>query len=156
MKSQPAKKLLYLGEEYTVKPEHVTKIFIQHSFLYFPQALLFRFHKELENWYKQQASTYITTRVAWYAARMHVKYLSVSIADTKSRWGACSHDNRLQFNWRLIMTPHAVLDSVVVHELAHTLEKNHSTKFWIHVHKVMPGYTAHRQWLNHHGDKLFF
>jgi predicted metal-dependent hydrolase len=146
---------LFLGERYKLKIGNFTQIVISGSSLHFPRVVLFRAKKELDNWYRQQALTHITQRAEWYAARMQVKYASLSFADTKSRWGACTHDNRLQFNWRLIMTPHAVLDSVVVHELAHTLEKNHSKEFWFHVRKVMPGYSAHRAWINHHQDELF-
>ena len=93
-------------------------------------------------------------RVDYFSKRMQTTYKHVSVADTKSRWGACTSDNRLQFNWRLIMTPPAVLDSVVVHELAHTIVKNHSKSFWSHVLHVMPGYKAHRAWINHNGAKL--
>ncbi|HUD44012.1 MAG TPA: SprT family zinc-dependent metalloprotease [Patescibacteria group bacterium] len=153
-KFQDGKEFLYLGEKYKLKIDNYKTININEGFLCFPQFMSFRIEKELDKWYRDNALEHIAQRVQYYAKRMNVEYLNISIADTKSRWGACTHDNRLQFNWRLIMTPHAVLDSVVVHELAHTLEKNHSRNFWIHVRKVLPGYTAYRQWLNHNGNKL--
>ena len=145
---------LFLGEKYKLKFGNFKTILVLDGYLYFPQFLTFRIQKELRLWYLQQASLYIEKRVRYYSQRMKVNYVNVSIADTKSRWGACSHDNRLQFNWRLIMTPHAVLDSVVVHELAHTVVKNHSNAFWLQVRKIMPGYSANRSWINHHQNEL--
>ncbi len=145
---------LFLGEKYKLKFGNYKTIHLVENHLCFPQFLKFRIQKELQNWYLQKSLEHIKQRVEYYAVRMKVKYISLSIADSKSRWGACTHDNRLQFNWRLIMTPHAVLDSVVVHELAHTLVKNHSQDFWIQVRKVMPGYSAHRAWINHHQNEL--
>ena len=153
---QDGEEFLYLGEKYPLKIGKYTRVSVTDHTLHFPQAVLFRAKKEMENWYREEALIHITKRVEWYAKRMGVNYVSVSVADTKSRWGACTHDNRLQFNWRLIMTPHAVLDSVVVHELAHTVVKNHSQDFWFHVRKVMPGYAAHRAWINHHQTELNF
>ncbi len=145
---------LFLGEQRKLMFGNYKSIHILNNFLFFPQFLKFRVQKELKVWYLQQSLQHIKKRVEYYAYRMNVNYGSVSVVDTKSRWGACTHDNRLQFNWRLIMVPPAVLDSVVVHELAHTMVKNHSQNFWIQVRKVMPGYSAHRAWINHHQDEL--
>ncbi len=145
---------LYLGEPYTLTIGNYKAIEFKNNLLLFPQFLLFRAQKELEIWYKREALQHINKKAEWYALRMGVKYLSISVADTKSRWGACDPQNRLQFNWRLIMTPHAVLDSVVVHELAHIHERNHSLAFWLHVRRVMPGYKAHRAWINYNQEKL--
>lgn len=147
-------RFLFLGEYFTLKIDHYTKIEIVGSSLHFPQAILFRAKKELGSWYRREALDYIKKRVVYYSQRMNVQYTSVAVADTKSRWGACSPDNRLQFNWRLIMTPHAVLDSVVVHELAHVIVKNHSKDFWRYVLRAMPGYKVHRAWINHNMNKL--
>src|SRR5579872_3096729 len=108
---------LFLGEYYSLNIGIYPSIALSDRSLHFPKALLFRAHKEMEIWYRKQSLVHITKRVQWYAQRMQVTYMSISVADTKSRWGACDPQNRLQFNWRLIMTPHAVLDSVVVHEL---------------------------------------
>lgn len=145
---------LFLGEIYHFTIGNYKTIQLKDTSLYFPKFLLFRVKKELESWYKEQALKYLIARVEHYAERMQVSYNGVSIADTKSRWGACSPDNRLEFSWRLIMAPLSVFDSVVVHELAHTLVKNHSGAFWRHVFRVKPGYKAYRQWLNHNSRKL--
>ncbi len=73
---------------------------------------------------------------------------------TKSQWGSCTHDNKLQFSWRLIMTPITVLNYVVIHELAHTTQKNHSRAFWDVVRRHCPSYNRQRKWLKEHGNSL--
>jgi predicted metal-dependent hydrolase len=92
-------------------------------------------------------------------AAIHAKTLGRSISaitlrDTRSRWGSCTHDRRLMFNWRLIMAPPAVLDYVVAHEAAHLVEMNHSAAFWACVARLMPDYATHRMWLRAHGSDL--
>ncbi len=122
--------------------------------LLFPQGLVFRMEKELYAWYTKQAREKITQRAQQYAKRMHTEYLMVTFSDTKSQWGSCTHENNLQFSWRIIMTPLMVLDYVVIHELAHTKEKNHSWKFWTEVRKMTPAYKQHIKWLKLHAEEL--
>ena len=85
---------------------------------------------------------------------MQVTYGRITIRDQKSRWGSCSGKGNLNFNWRLILAPEEVLDYVVVHELAHRLEMNHSVRFWGHVERVLPDYKDRRLWLRKNGDGL--
>lgn len=103
----------------------------------------------LINWYKKQALPVITDLVEEYARLMGLegKYSSVKLSIAKSKWGSCSYDNKLLFSWRLIMCPTEVIEYVVVHELAHIIEKNHSKAFWNEVKKVLPDYKEHRKWL---------
>ena len=103
----------------------------------------------LINWYKKQALPVITDLVEEYARLMGLegKYSSVKLSIAKSKWGSCSYDNKLLFSWRLIMCPTEVIEYVVVHELAHIIEKNHSKAFWNEVKKVLPDYREHRKWL---------
>lgn len=112
-----------------------------------PNHLLFRWKQELTNWYIGEARRVITKRVEYFAAAMHTSYTRLSFSDTSSKWGSCSPDNALQFNWRLIMAPLIVLDYVVVHELAHTKEKNHGAGFWRLVAAQKPAYKQHIRWL---------
>lgn len=93
-------------------------------------------------------------KVSLYASLMKVSYGRISIRDQKTRWGSCSSDGNLNFNWRLILAPEEVLDYVVIHELAHRREMNHSKRFWDQVAAVMPDYRKQRQWLKQNGDLL--
>lgn len=93
-------------------------------------------------------------KVSLYAKLMGVSYGRITIRDQKTRWGSCSGKGNLNFNWRLILAPEEVLDYVVVHELAHRREMNHSPRFWAQVAAVLPDYQKRRQWLKQNGDLL--
>lgn len=104
--------------------------------------------------YRAQASEVFARKAAYYAARMGVTYNKITIRDQKTRWGSCSGKGNLNFNWRLVLAPVPVLDYVVVHELAHRREMNHSSRFWDIVGEIMPDYQIHRRWLRDHGGSL--
>ncbi len=106
------------------------------------------------SWYKREASKKISERVHWYARQRGLNYKQVKISYAQKRWGSCSPSGNLNFSWRLIMAPLPVIDYVVVHELAHLLEKNHSSAFWEKVHLFMPDYKTHRSWLKKNGYLL--
>lgn len=108
----------------------------------------------LRNWYQQAASSFLPDRVRAYEGIIGCNCRSVRISRARSRWGSCSVDNRLAFSWRLMMAPPPVIDYVVVHELAHILEKNHSTRFWSLVGKIYPDYRNQRRWLRSAGAGL--
>jgi predicted metal-dependent hydrolase len=78
----------------------------------------------------------------------------IQIRDQRSRWGSCSTRGTLSFNWRLVLAPFEVLDYVVVHELCHLREPNHSRRFWSLVEKRRPDWRTHRDWLHEHGPEL--
>ena len=80
---------------------------------------------------------------------------SVSIKNYKSRWGSCSSNGELTYNWRIILAPHRIVDYVVVHELCHLLEHNHSPKYWKHVEHYVPNWREHRDWLRKHTTELW-
>ena len=89
-----------------------------------------------------------------YAGLLGRPYHSLTLRDTRSRWGSCTHDGRLMYSWRLIMAPPEVLDYVCAHEVAHLAEMNHSPAFWAVVGRLMPGYAAPRRWLKAQGQEL--
>ncbi len=88
------------------------------------------------------------------AIELKVKYQKISIRDTISRWGSCSTTGNLSFSWRLILAPKSVLEYVVVHELCHLLEMNHSNRFWRLVDQTYPEHQAARIWLKRYGKAL--
>ena len=89
-----------------------------------------------------------------HAAQLGRRATRISLRDTRSRWGSCTAEGALMFNWRLIMAPPAVLDYVAAHEVAHLAEMNHSAAFWAVVARLMPGYEAPRRWLKTEGGGL--
>ena len=100
------------------------------------------------------AKRVIPEKVAYYARLMGVIYGRITIRKQKTRWGSCSREGNLNFNCLLMMTPPEVLDYVVVHELSHRLEMNHSLRFWAQVENVIPDYRKPRKWLKEHGGWL--
>lgn len=147
---------LYLGKEVRLRFGNYTAIKVVGDELQFPIGLQFRIKKELEAWYVSQGKTLITKQLEKYAREMDAEYTALMFSDTRSKWGSCSHDNRLQFSWRLIMAPILVMNYVIVHELTHTTEKNHSRDFWKRVEKYNPSYRQSRKWLKDHGHTLVF
>lgn len=110
--------------------------------------------KALEQRYRQAAREYFPSRVAYYEQIIGVTHASIRIRDQKTRWGSCSAKGNLNFNWRLMLAPPRVLDYVVVHELCHRKEMNHSKAFWDAVGTVLPDYVQLRKWLKDNGRKL--
>lgn len=96
----------------------------------------------------------IRERLAVYGPRIGGEFGRVAIRDQRSRWGSCSSKHNLNFNWKLIMAPPQVLDYVVIHELCHLHEFNHSARFWKLVAAQMPEYEAWKKWLKTHGQEL--
>ncbi len=105
--------------------------------------------------YIRLAREIFTRQVRYYADQMHVTYGRISIREQKTRWGSCSSTGNLNFNWRLIFAPPAVLDYVVVHELAHRKEMNHSAAFYAIVEQVLPDYRTSQKWLRENGHLLW-
>lgn len=98
-------------------------------------------------WYRQEAKEVLPQRVRYYNQMLHLPVKSVTVKEQKKRWGSCSSLGNLNLNWKLIMAPVAILDYVVVHELCHFYEMNHSPAFWGKVEEILPDYKARRKWL---------
>jgi hypothetical protein len=105
----------------------------------------------LNRWYKTQAQELIPHRVRHYAMDVGKPYQKIVIKTLSRRWGSCSSTGILTFNWALMKAPLFVIDYVVVHELCHLLEMNHSPRFWQHVQSIFPEYKLAKQWLKDHG-----
>ena len=121
-----------------------------------PQAV--RIKNKLTPWYKDQALETVQQQVEHYASQMVIKaprHDQIKVRDYKRRWGSCSQKGALSFNWRIIMAPQSVLDYVVIHELAHLKEFNHSKRFWRIVEQQMPNWRDHKNWLNQNGQQLY-
>ncbi|HVO64875.1 MAG TPA: SprT family zinc-dependent metalloprotease [Syntrophales bacterium] len=106
------------------------------------------------DWYKKRSQEYIEKKVMCYSQALGLNPRGIRISNALCRWGSCSSDNNLSFSWRLIMAPCPVIDYVIVHELTHMKEKNHSIRFWGLVAKALPDYKRQRLWLKENGHLL--
>lgn len=101
-----------------------------------------------------QAVRVIPDKVRYYAEKIGVDYGRITIRNQKTRWGSCSGKGNLNFNCLLMLAPEEVQDYVVIHELCHRKEMNHSRKFWAEVEKMMPDYKDKRGWLKENGEEI--
>ena len=102
----------------------------------------------------EKALDYIPKRVSYFAKQIGVTYGKITIRNQKTRWGSCSSKGNLNFNCLLMLTPPEVIDYVVVHELCHRKEMNHSKAFWAEVEKVVPDYKEQVKWLKENGGQI--
>jgi predicted metal-dependent hydrolase len=107
-----------------------------------------------ERWYRRQARRIFNQRAAVYASQGGFHYTHIQVSSARTRWGSCSSKGGLSFTWRLVMAPPAIIDYVIVHELAHLRVKNHSREFWKEVESLLPGYKERRKWLKQNGRLL--
>ena len=101
-----------------------------------------------------KAIQYLPDRVAMFAERIGVEYGRITVRNQKTRWGSCSGKGNLNFNCLLMLTPPKVIDYVIVHELCHLKEMNHSKHFWAEVEAVIPDYKESRLWLKKNGGAI--
>ena len=102
----------------------------------------------------RKAAEYIPGRVACYAPLIGVSYGRITIRNQRSRWGSCSSRGNLNFNCLLMLAPPEIIDYVIVHELCHRREMNHSPLFWQEVERVLPDYKRRRKWLKDNGERI--
>ncbi len=105
-------------------------------------------------WYHFNAEKYLLKRAEDLLVKHSLRYQNIKVKSTKSQWGSCSIDGNLSLTWHLFMLPVEVSDYVIIHELAHLNEMNHSTLFWDEVEKMLPDYYVHRAYLREHGTKI--
>lgn len=153
----PGEEFLFLGRKYRLTAnEDLAKAVVLGDSLMISQVVLSNARDHIEYWYKAQALEYITQKVQYYAQISGLKYNSLKINNATTRWGSCGHKNGLNFTWRLIMAPVMVVDYVIIHELMHLKQKNHSCQFWAEVAKMMPDYKKAEHWLKHNGNLLIW
>jgi len=146
---------LYLGREYTIEVVHndTTGIRFEQRFI-IPASLASKRKHVLRNWYIDQARETILSKAQSVAVVLGVEFGSAKIMDNRFRWGSCTPKNNVNFNWRLIKAPMFVIDYVVVHELAHLIESNHTPRFWNIVRAQSPKMEKAKQWLREYGQIL--
>lgn len=105
-------------------------------------------------WYKRFAKRHINQRLTDVSSQHKYKYNKVFIRDQRTKWGNCSTEKNLSFNWRLVKTPHFVIDYLIFHELVHTRTMNHTNKFWTELRSLYPEYQEAIKWLDKYGNSL--
>ncbi|WP_160670277.1 SprT family zinc-dependent metalloprotease [Clostridium sp. C8-1-8] len=154
----------YLGRPYELEFNYDLKNslqFKQDKFIFTLEAskkgdntLLEEMAKDmLMNWFRKEAKEYLNKRTFEIADKLGVSVNKVYIKNVKTIWGSCSSKNNINYNIKLISMPEGVIDYVIIHELCHTLERNHSNKFWALVEKVIPDYKERRNFLNTSSSK---
>ncbi len=139
---------LFLGRTYRLQitaesAEHVElrdKLYVSEGALPFIGRLL-------PQWYRNQAAKKITERCAWYAKKTGYEPHSIRITNARKRWGSCGSKRTLNFSWRLVLAPLEIIDYVIVHELVHLEQPNHSKLFWNKLRSILPDYEKRKKWL---------
>lgn len=144
---------LHLGKTYNLQIGQYKNIHLDNT-LNFPEKFLTHAKEYLTHWYKREAKKIISERVQYFSKITSLHSKKITITSAQKRWGSCSGRNTLCFSWRLILTPLDIIDYVIVHELSHIAEKNHSKKFWQKVEDIMPNYKQKRLWLKKNANSL--
>lgn len=146
---------LYLGQNYLISIGATSSGKIEFSRQFrIPPTDMAQQKVLLKDWYRARAEDTILPRAHGLAQELGVHAIAVNIVDNRFRWGSCTTKDHVNFNWRLIKAPMFVIDYVIVHELAHLLESNHTARFWNIVRAKVPLAEKARQWLKEHGQLL--
>lgn len=157
---ESSRQAMYMGQKYDIVPvvRHGAATEIKRLdgkiFATVPDDSPETLTTALEKWYRAQAGIIFEERVRAVNIKTGFRINRISIRGQKTRWGSCSRLGNLNFNWKLIMAPQAVIDYIVIHELAHLKEMNHSSRFWSLVESLCPDYKKHRKWLKENGLRL--
>ena len=108
----------------------------------------------LEDWYLKESIKILKARTEELAKQMRVQPYGITVKNYKSKWGSCTANNKISYNWRIIMAPDCIIDYLIVHELSHIIEPNHSKNFWYHVGNYCEDFKKKRKWLRENGHKL--
>lgn len=145
----------YLGRDYRIEIAETATGEVEFSQCFVvPASHQARRRDVLRDWYIARAKEKILDRVEQHARELGVKFEAARIVDNQYRWGSCTINNNINFNWRLIKAPMFVIDYVIVHELAHLIETNHTSRFWNIVHANSPTMEKAKTWLKEHGQFL--
>jgi len=108
----------------------------------------------LEEWYLKESTKILKARTEELAQQMSVQPSGITVKNYNSKWGSCSANNKISYNWRIIMAPDCIVDYLIIHELSHIIEPNHSKNFWQQVENYCEDFQKKRKWLRENGHKL--
>ena len=147
--------ILFLGKHHKIEVVHeeINGIRVDRK-VYVSKSNQEKAHLLFKEWYFKQAEENIIPKVKFHARNLGVKYNAIKILDLKYRWGSCTPKDNINLNWRLIKAPVSVIDYIIVHELTHLIEPNHTPKFWNIVSVQLPHYNKAKDWLKDNGALL--
>ncbi|HOE14548.1 MAG TPA: SprT family zinc-dependent metalloprotease [Candidatus Saccharicenans sp.] len=155
-KFEDGEKFLWLGKEYPLRivaRVRPSLVFTGERFELAASSILSA-RQLFEAWFKEQARFYLSSRLKEIARKTGFKYQKFRLSSAQTRWGSCSAKGTISLVWRLMMAPPEIIDYLIIHELAHTKEKNHSRAFWRLVEELLPDYRERRRWLRKNGFRL--
>lgn len=149
-------KCLIYGNKYLVKKADVKQVQTGANFeILIPNKLEGeKLVKNLATWYKKLAKKVLAERLSFIENRINLKSSSFKIGDSRGRWGSCNSYGNIIINYRVVMLPPAIIDYVLVHELCHLVEMNHSKRFWETVEKFLPNFELQRKAIKEYGFLL--
>lgn len=157
-------RVTYLGRKYRLEiiSAHASEqVKLKHGKFHvpLPEALSPEMQKQsvveqLSSWYQQRARQILASKTDHFAKKMGLSPTLVGIKGYKRSWGSCHSDGRIYYNWRIIMAPTPIIDYLIIHELCHLIQPNHSKQFWHLVEKILPDYKEKRRWLKQNGFTL--
>ena len=156
---------LYLGKSYRLKlidngkmksarSPNVTVLRLWHGYFELAESEKANARNHFISWYRKQIKEQLKARIPRYDKRIGVTVKDTRILDLGHRWASCGRNGVINFNWRSVMAPVWVLDYILVHEMAHLIERGHTDRFWRLVSRVIPDYEEHALWLNENGADL--
>ena len=157
-KFQQNEKYPFLGTKHTLTiTEDTNKPIAQNKNIHLPlkQTQQNGIKNTLKKFYKKEARKQIKKYLNKYS-HLNLDYNQLKLKNQKTRWGSCSSKNNLNINWRIVMAPPEIIEYIVVHELIHLEEKNHTKKFWSKIANTLPDYKKRAEWLEKNSPKLIF
>ena len=157
---------LYLGKSYRLKLveddgqaiarrlRNGTRVSLKHGYFELPEREKKNARQHFVSWYTEKTERKVKERIPRYDKRIGIQVEKLRVSDLGHRWASFSRRGTISFNWRSVMAPIWVFDYILVHELAHMVERRHSKKFWRVVARIMPDYEEQVRWLNENGANL--
>lgn len=147
----------YLGQSYPLRfVENQSEPVLLNESICIDKRFEEHAEQALKFWYHQEAEKILVQRTLWYSLKLLLRHKRIKISNAKTRWGSCSASGSINLNWRLIMAPMQVIDLIVVHELMHLNQMDHSKAFWAKVEKLIPDYKKWEKWLRDNNKALSF
>jgi hypothetical protein len=157
---------LYLGKSHRLrfvensskgkKPKRTTerKLRLRHGYFELDKEQQPKAREHFISWYKEKTEEKLNERIPRYDKRIGVEVSRFGVSNLGHRWASYSRNSTIHFNWRAVMAPIWVFDYILVHEMAHTIERRHSRRFWQLVSRVMPDFEEIVRWLSENGPDL--